>query len=74
MGALLEESGARLGVVAASLDALSPLSVLKRGYSIAEDKEGRLVRRAQEVSIGDTLRLKLAEGSLRCRVLEKETG
>lgn len=74
VGSRLEEAGARLGVAAAALDALSPLAVLKRGYSIAQDNEGRLVRRAQEVSVGETLRLKLAEGSLRCRVLEKEAG
>ncbi len=68
----LEDAGARLGVMAASLDALSPLGVLKRGYSIAQGADGRLLRRAVEVEIGETLRLKMAEGSLRCRVLEKE--
>jgi exodeoxyribonuclease VII large subunit len=72
IGSRLEDAGGRLGVAAAALDALSPLSVLKRGYSIAQDAEGRLVRHAREVSVGDNLRLKLAEGSLRCRVLEKE--
>jgi exodeoxyribonuclease VII large subunit len=72
IGSCLEDAGSRLSVVAASLDALSPLGVLKRGYSIAQDERGRLVRQAGEVSVGDTLRLKLAEGSLRCRVLEKE--
>jgi exodeoxyribonuclease VII large subunit len=59
-------------VTAASLDALSPLAVLKRGYSIAQDEQGRLVREARSVGVGDHLRLQLAEGSLRCRVLEME--
>ncbi|MBD0370750.1 MAG: exodeoxyribonuclease VII large subunit [Pyrinomonadaceae bacterium] len=68
----LEEARARLGVLAASLDALSPLSVLKRGYSIAQDERGRLLRDARAVNVGETLRLQLAGGSLRCRVLERK--
>ena len=67
-----EVARARLGVMTASLDALSPLKVLKRGYSIAQDEAGQLIRQAQAVSVGGTLRLKLAEGSLRCRVLERK--
>jgi exodeoxyribonuclease VII large subunit len=70
--ARLEESRARLGLRVAALDALSPLSVLKRGYSIAQDEHGKLLRDAQAISVGDSLRLRLAEGSLRCRVLERE--
>lgn len=72
ISARLEDSGAHLGITVASLDALSPLNVLKRGYSIAQDSEGRLVRQSRAVSVGETLRLKLAEGSLHCRVIEKE--
>jgi exodeoxyribonuclease VII large subunit len=68
----LEEARARLGVMSASLDALSPLSVLKRGYSIAQDERGKLLRDAGDVAVGETVRLRLAEGSLRCRVLERK--
>jgi exodeoxyribonuclease VII large subunit len=56
----------------ATLDAMSPLNVLKRGYSIAEDERGKLLRDSRAVSTGETLRLRLASGTLRCRVLEKE--
>jgi exodeoxyribonuclease VII large subunit len=66
--AQLEEARQRLGLAAASLDALSPLAVLKRGYAIAQDKDGRLVRAAGEVAPGDALRLRLAQGRLACRV------
>jgi exodeoxyribonuclease VII large subunit len=68
----LEDARARLGVMAASLDALSPLSVLKRGYSIAEDERGKLLRDARAVKVGENLRLRLAQGSLSCRVLERK--
>jgi exodeoxyribonuclease VII large subunit len=58
----------RLAVAAASLDALSPLSILHRGYALAEDESGRLLRSAREISVGRSLRLRLADGQLRCRV------
>ena len=72
IGTRLEEARTRLGVRMASLDALSPLGVLKRGYAIASDEKGRVLREARAASIGEVLKLRLAEGSLRCRVLERE--
>jgi exodeoxyribonuclease VII large subunit len=68
----LEDARARLGLKVAALDALSPLDVLKRGYAIAEDERGKLLHDSREASVGETLRLRLAEGALRCRVLERE--
>jgi exodeoxyribonuclease VII large subunit len=64
----LEDARARLGVAAASLDALSPLAVLKRGYAIAEGEGGQTLRSAREVGEGGRVRVRLAEGALRCRV------
>lgn len=46
------------------LQALSPLAVLARGYSIALREDGRAVRRPADVSRGDRLRLRLAEGQI----------
>ncbi|HKS28817.1 MAG TPA: exodeoxyribonuclease VII large subunit [Pyrinomonadaceae bacterium] len=68
----LEDARSRLGMMAASLEALSPLSVLKRGYSITQDERGQLLLDARGVEVGDTLRLRLSQGSLRCRVIERE--
>ena len=64
----LETAHQRLGLAAAALDALSPLAVLQRGYSIAQDKDGQLLRDSSSVSIGDPVRLRLAKGRLNCRV------
>ena len=58
----------RLGALAASLDAMSPLKVLGRGFSMATDSRGQILRRAGDVSPGDAVRVTLAEGSLECRV------
>lgn len=64
----LEEGRQRLGLAAASLDALSPLSILNRGYALAQDSKGHLVRDAKTVNVGQKLRVRLAEGSLDTRV------
>ena len=71
MNGRLEDARKRLGLAAASLDALSPLAVLERGYAIAQNKDGRLVRDSTAVTVGDTVRLRLARGRLNCRVEEK---
>ena len=58
----------RLGALAASLDAMSPLKVLGRGFAMATDSRGQILRRAGEVLPGDGITVTLAEGSLDCRV------
>ena len=53
----------------AALDALSPLAILTRGFSIVHAlSDGRIVRRASEVAVGDAVEITLAEGQLLCRV------
>lgn len=50
------------------LEALSPLSVLARGYSLAWDAQGHLLRDASRVQPGDRIRMTLHRGELDCRV------
>jgi exodeoxyribonuclease VII large subunit len=69
-GTRLDERRARLEVAVASLDALSPLSVLGRGYALTQDARGRVVRSARRVRVGERVRVRLAEGVLACRVEE----
>ena len=59
----------RLNALAASLDALSPLKVLGRGYSIARRGDGRAVASTGDVSPGDKLKLTLTDGTVDCQVL-----
>lgn len=70
----LETARKRLGLAAAALDAMSPLAVLERGYAIAQDGGGHVVREAGSVSVGDALRLRLWKGTLNCRVEKSEEG
>ncbi len=64
----IEVGRQRLGTAAAALDAMSPLKVLERGYAIAHDSGGRVIREASAMSPGDELRLRLWKGALNCRV------
>ncbi len=68
----LQEGRERLGLAAASLDALSPLGVLQRGYAIAQDASGKLVRDAASVNAGDEVSVRLARGKLNTRVVTTE--
>ncbi len=58
----------RFGLAAASLDALSPLAVLSRGYAIAQREDGTLLRDANSVSIGDSVQVRLAKGKIGVKV------
>ena len=63
------KSRERLNALAASLDALSPLKVLGRGYSIAQRADGKVVVSTGDVSKGDKLKLTLTDGTVDCQIL-----
>lgn len=54
------------------LDGLSPLKALKRGYSFVEDENGNVINSIENVGIDDVIRLKLSDGKLDCKVINKE--
>ena len=64
---ILKDRRSRFQRLAATLEAYSPLGVLKRGYSIVT-KNGRPLYRAEEAARGDLVRIRLSEGSLECLV------
>jgi len=64
----LEDAKNRLGLAVASLDALSPLAVLQRGFAVAQKQDGSLLRDAKQVSMGDAIKVRLARGRLGARV------
>jgi exodeoxyribonuclease VII large subunit len=57
---------------AASLEALSPLAILNRGYAVVFDAKGRLVKDASRFKPGDELSARLARGRVRARVTATE--
>src|ERR1039458_1306480 len=70
----LLENGGALDRRAASLEALSPVAILNRGYALVFDAKGRLVKDAARREAGDELSARLARGRVRARVTASEPG
>ena len=62
----------RFAALAASLDALSPLKVLGRGYAMAQASDGTVLRSSGQVQEGDRIHVQLGQGALDCTVDHKE--
>ena len=54
--------------LAASLDAMSPLKVLGRGYSIVYKEDGKVIKAANDVTTGDRIKLRLQKDEVSCIV------
>lgn len=59
--------------LASALEAMSPLKVLSRGFSVTTDKNGTILKDASAVAVGDAVHIKMEHGGLDCRV-EHRTG
>jgi exodeoxyribonuclease VII large subunit len=68
ISSLIEKARQQFGFSVAALEAMSPLKVLERGYAIAQDSRGKIVREASGVNVGDGLSVRLWKGELDCRV------
>jgi exodeoxyribonuclease VII large subunit len=73
MRALIKDMKHRYSIVLRNLESLSPLSVLQRGYSIARDDRGDLIRSIQDVNSGDSMDLLLYDGTLNCTINSKHS-
>ena len=60
------------GENAGRLEAMSPLSILRRGYTVAMGEDGVAKRSVTEISIGESLRLRLSDGLATARVISSE--
>jgi len=58
----LQRSVVRLGALDARLHSLSPLAVLDRGYALVLTPDGRLIRSTAQLTTGDKVRTRLADG------------
>jgi exodeoxyribonuclease VII large subunit len=65
---ILHTAASALGSLDARLNSLSPLSVLDRGYALVLNTDGSLVRSSAQLSPGDLLNTRLADGSFISRV------
>ena len=69
-GALVSRKRERFAALAASLDAMSPLRVLGRGYAMAQSGTGAIIKSWRDVSPGETVSVTLGEGGFRAEVTE----
>jgi exodeoxyribonuclease VII large subunit len=64
----LQCNRARFELAVGKMDSLSPLAILKRGFSLCRDEQGAVIKDSANVSRGDQVHVTLAEGELGCRV------
>ena len=69
---VLKKSHQAFTRVAHTLDALSPLAVLERGYAICQSDDGHVVREASAVAIDETVTVRLHRGRLEAKVVSKQ--
>lgn len=65
----LLESKKSFGEICAKLEALSPLSVMARGYAIAEDSDGNIIKSAKDLKKNTEFDLRLCDGKKKCLVI-----
>ena len=68
----LSKKEARYIALTAKLDAMSPLKVLTRGYSMAQKDEGPVIRSVHQVELGERITVTLNDGKLSATVMDKK--
>ena len=69
-GIALGQKRQQFTMLAASLDAMSPLKVLGRGYAMARNESGQILKSYRDVKVDERLTVTLGEGGFTCRVEE----
>ncbi|MFC1670526.1 exodeoxyribonuclease VII large subunit [Spirochaetota bacterium] len=71
---IIKDKSHQYNMAIQGLENLSPLGVMKRGFSIAMDEGGRLIKNIHDTDVGNKIELKLYNGKLGCTVNSKEEG
>ena len=70
--AIKNQKQAALTTLASGLNALSPLSIIDRGYLLATDDGGKTVTSVSDVKVGDSVKLRFTDGYAVTRVENTE--
>ncbi|MCL2099792.1 MAG: exodeoxyribonuclease VII large subunit [Oscillospiraceae bacterium] len=70
MKILLGEKKANFASYSSKLEALNPLSVLTRGYSVAYS-DGKIIKKLDDVKLGAAINIKLSDGVIAAEVTKK---
>jgi len=75
IGHLVKMRGENFNLLSQKLEALSPLSILNRGYSIsARLADGRIIKTVEDVEVGDKIQTRLGKGMFTSKVEEINNG
>jgi exodeoxyribonuclease VII large subunit len=66
--AFLRDRQAKVNTLGGKLDSLSPLAVLRRGYSVTTDESGRVLRDASQLRIGQAVVTRFSKGTATSKV------
>lgn len=69
---LIKDKKAQFALLAGKLDALSPLKIMERGYSVVRNADGTIVSKLEQVKPGDMLEVGLKDGKVNCRVVSAD--
>ena len=64
----IENNHRRFVAQTAKLDALSPLKVLTRGYALASDEAGTIIRSVDQVQPGQTIAVRVSDGQINAKI------
>ncbi|MFE8695502.1 exodeoxyribonuclease VII large subunit [Cytobacillus sp. FJAT-53684] len=55
-----------------TLEALSPLKIMDRGYSLVYTSEGKLIKTVKQINLNEQIKVKVSDGTINCQVNEIE--
>lgn len=62
----------KFSIAVSKLNALSPLSVLARGYALVQTADGAVVSNVEQVMVKENLKIRLSNGQLNCKIVSAE--
>lgn len=72
MQGLLKEKAILFASTVSKLEALSPLKIMERGFSLVYNEDKKLVKSVQDIQLGESITVQLKDGQLDCRVAGAE--
>ena len=73
MRSLIKDRRHTLSLLAGTLDSYSPVRKLSGGYAFVEGQDGKAVRSAKSVEKGDTVHIRMLDGTVHARVTETDS-
>ena len=60
----------KFAMLLGKLNALSPLAVMQRGYAVAKESGGKIIKSVSQISANDDVKIEFADGNAICKVCE----